>query len=131
MNPLDRTVNYAEEGSHFHKFQYYVSVVPTRYSVGSKFISTNQYAVTEQSKAVNEWTVPGIFVKYDIEPILLAVNENREGIILFMVKLINVMSGVLVAAHWGHTLTEWIREVLGRRRRSSTGFLGSKEEHEE
>lgn len=127
VNPLDRTVNYAT--ANFHKFQYYLSVVPTMYSVGSSNILTNQYAVTEQSKEVNERvSIPGIFVKYDIEPILLAVYEDRDNLLLFFIKLINVVSGVLVAGHWGFTLTEWAREVLGRKRRSSggEGMLGSK-----
>lgn len=99
------------------------------YSVGSSRIMTNQYAVTEQSKEVNErMAIPGIFVKYDIEPILLAVYENRDNLLLFFIRLINVVSGVLVAGHWGYTLTEWAREVLGKRRRSSggEGMLGSK-----
>lgn len=126
VNPLDRTVNIAQH--HFHKFQYYVSVVPTRYTVGSSSIATNQYAVTEQSKVVSEYMVPGIFVKYDIEPIVLSVNENRDGFFKFAFKLINVLSGVLVAGHWGFTLSEWFREVIGKRRRQSggEGFLGTK-----
>lgn len=89
---------------------------------------TNQYAVTEQSKSVSEFSVPGVFVKYDIEPILLSVNEDRDGFFRFVFKLINVLSGVLVAGHWGFTLSEWFREVLGKRRRISggDGFLGTK-----
>lgn len=131
VNPLDRTVNTA--AAHFHKFQYYLSVVPTVYSVGSKAINTNQYAVTEQSKEISELSVPGIFFKYDIEPILLAVNEDRDGVFVFLLKLINVLSGVLVAGHWGFTLTEWIREVIGKRRRVSggEGFLGTGKGHDE
>lgn len=103
-------------------------MVPTRYTVGSSSIATNQYAVTEQSKVVSEYMVPGIFVKYDIEPIVLSVNENRDGFFKFAFKLINVLSGVLVAGHWGFTLSEWFREVIGKRRRQSggEGFLGTK-----
>jgi hypothetical protein len=131
VNPLDGTVNTAE--TNFHKFQYYLSVVPTVYSVNSKSILTNQYAVTEQSKAVDERWIPGIFVKYDIEPILLTVHESRDGIISLLVKIINIISGVLVAGHWGFTLSDWIHEVIGRRRRSNggTGFLGTKEGYDE
>lgn len=122
VNPLDRTVNLA--ATNFHKFQYYLSVVPTVYSVGSKSIFTNQYAVTEQSKEVNDHYIPGIFVKYDIEPILLAVNESRDGFLSFMIKIINIISGVLVAGHWGFTLTDWITDVTGKRRRQSSGGVG-------
>jgi len=110
-----------------------MSVVPTIYSVGrassssSRKIFTNQYAVTEQSSEIDERTIPGIFFKFDIEPILLNVEEYRDGFFVFLIKIINVLSGVLVAAHWGFTLTEWLKEVVGRRRRgTSDGMLGNK-----
>ncbi|KAI3538193.1 aconitate hydratase [Colletotrichum abscissum] len=128
VNPLDRTVNLAR--INFHKFQYYLSVVPTVYSVGhssSNLISTNQYAVTEQSKETDDHNIPGIFFKYDIEPILLSVEESRDGFLQFLMKIVNVISGVLVAGHWGYTLTEWYKEVMGRRRRErNEGFIGTK-----
>lgn len=132
MNPLDRTVNVAS--ANFFKFQYHLSVVPTTYSVGSRSIVTNQYAVTEQSKPVAQFVVPGIFFKYDIEPIQLAVHEMRDGILVFLFKLINVLSGVLVAGHWGFTLTEWLWEIVGKKRRRSSGgegMLGSKADYDE
>lgn len=76
--------------------------------------------------------VPGIFFKYDIEPILLSVHEHRDGILVFLVKLINVLSGVLVAGHWGFTLSEWVCEVRGKRRRVSggEGMLGNKDAYD-
>ena len=125
VNPLDRTVNTAENS--FHMFQYHLSLVPTVYTHGSRSIMTNQYAVTEQSKQISELGIPGIFFKYDIEPILLSVSEQREGILRFIVKLLNVVSGVMVAGHWGYTISEWLKDIIGRRRRSNggTGFLGT------
>ncbi|KAL2135383.1 hypothetical protein VTI74DRAFT_8795 [Chaetomium olivicolor] len=131
VNPLDRTVNTAP--GHFHKFQYFLSIVPTTYSVGhpgemgSTSIFTNQYAVTEQSQPVPENTIPGIFVKYDIEPILLNIVETRDSFFVFLIKVINVLSGALVAGHWGYRLSDWAVEVWGRRRRGhSEGMLGAK-----
>ncbi|KAH7325757.1 endoplasmic reticulum vesicle transporter-domain-containing protein [Stachybotrys elegans] len=130
VNPLDRTVNTA--AANFHMFQYYLSVVPTYYSVGSRAIKTNQYAVTEQSKEISDRGIPGIFFKYDIEPILLSVHEDRSSFFRFLVKVVNIMSGVLVAGHWGFTLTEWAREAIGKRRRSTgNGVLGNKHEYED
>ena len=131
VNPLDRTVNVAD--TNFHKFQYYLSVVPTVYTHGSTTIATNQYAVTEQSKQINDRIIPGIFFKYDIEPIMLAVAEHRDGLFTFLIKVVNVVSGVLVAMHWGFTMTEWLRDVIGRKRRSGggTGVLGAKEGYDE
>ncbi|ORY57286.1 endoplasmic reticulum vesicle transporter-domain-containing protein [Pseudomassariella vexata] len=128
VNPLDRTVNIAT--NNFHKFQYFMSVVPTVYTVGHaqnsrQTIFTNQYAVTEQSHEVNERMVPGIFFKYDIEPIMLTIEENRDGYLTFLIKIINVLSGVLVAGHWGFTLSDWVKEVVGKRRRQqSQGMIG-------
>ncbi|KAL8745764.1 MAG: hypothetical protein Q9190_002144, partial [Brigantiaea leucoxantha] len=95
LNPLDRTS--ATTNEHFFKYQYYLSVVPTIYTrspppppssslltPSSNFdyqlqreyvdprttILTNQYAATSQSHPVSERMVPGIFFKFDIEPIL-------------------------------------------------------------
>lgn len=131
VNPLDRTVNTAE--THFHMFQYYLSIVPTIYSHGSRSLATNQYAVTEQSKQIHERAIPGIFFKYDIEPILLSVKESRDGLLRFTLKLLNVISGVMVAGHWGFTMTDWLKDVIGRRKRSGggTGVLGTKAGYDE
>ncbi|KAB5554590.1 endoplasmic reticulum vesicle transporter-domain-containing protein [Coniochaeta sp. 2T2.1] len=135
VNPLDRTISVAT--SNFYKFQYFLSIVPTTYSVGfpgtsgSKTILTNQYAVTQQEKDIGERTIPGIFVKYDIEPILLNIVETRDSFFVFLIKVVNILSGALVAGHWGSTLTEWAREVIGKRRRAtSEGVLGAKEYHD-
>lgn len=110
--------------AHFHKFQYYLSVVPTVYTSGGRTLSTNQYAVTEQSKEVPENYIPGIFVKYDIEPMLLAVEETRPSFLVFLFKVVNVLSGVLVAGHWGFTISEWAVETWGKRRSRRGGGVG-------
>ena len=75
---------------------------------------------------VGEHTVPGIFFKYDMEPLLLTVEETREGFLRFCVKVVNVLSGVLVAGHWGFTLSEWARNVWGRQRKMSEGVLNGR-----
>lgn len=124
-NPLDLTVNTA--AAHFHKFQYFMSVVPTVYSIGEASRSTlftNQYAVTEQSSEVTERTIPGIFFKYDIEPIMLTIKETRDSLLVFLIKIINVLSGALVAGHWGFTITEWVKETWGKKKRTNTGMIG-------
>jgi hypothetical protein len=76
---------------------------------------------------VPENTIPGIFVKYDIEPILLNIVETRDSFFVFLIKVINVVSGVLVTGHWGYRLSDWVGEVMGRRRKArSEGVLGVK-----
>ncbi|KHJ33560.1 putative copii-coated vesicle protein [Erysiphe necator] len=118
LNPLDGTISTSEH--HFQRYQYFVSIVPTIYSIDTPYsnnvITTNQYAVTDQSQVVDEFSVPGIFFKYDIEPLLLETEEVREGFLQFLVKVVNVFSGALVAGHWGFTLSEWVMTVIKNRK---------------
>ena len=145
-NPLDKTI--AESDSHYYKFQYFLSVVPTLYSRGKgaldaytrspksaaarsgrNTVFTNQYAATSQSGAIPEspMVVPGIFFKYNIEPILLLVSEERTGFLALLIRLINTVSGVLVTGGWIYQISSWAGEVWGRRRgRSMEGYLTGK-----
>ena len=134
LNPLDRTLDTTPY--HFFKFQYYLSVVPTIYtrsltsssslapSASKNTIITNQYAVTSQSYMIGERMIPGIFFKFDIEPILLTVSEEKGGLLALCVRLVNVVSGVLVGGGWCYQLSGWVGEVWGRRkRRGGQGVL--------
>lgn len=114
-----------------------MSVVPTIYTVSSpnplsskRTIFTNQYAVTHEDRKIDERTVPGIFFKYDIEPLMLTIEERRDSFLRFTIKVVNILSGVLVAGHWCFTLSEYFVEVLGKRRkRQSDGVLTGKPGH--
>jgi hypothetical protein len=57
---------------------------------------------------------------------LLTVEESRESFLRFVVKVVNVFSGVLVAGHWGFTLTEWAVSVWGKRKARSEGVLNGR-----
>ncbi|KAI9730818.1 MAG: hypothetical protein M1834_005536 [Cirrosporium novae-zelandiae] len=126
QNPLDDT--YATTVNHFYKFQYYLSLIPTVYVRSNKnYIITNQYAVTEQSRMVGERQIPGIFFKFDIEPLLLTVQEERASFLSLVVRLVNVVSGVVVGAGWIYQLSSWASDLLGKRRKRTTdGMLGKK-----
>jgi endoplasmic reticulum-Golgi intermediate compartment protein 2 len=149
INPLDSTV--ATTDVNFYKFQYYCNVVPTIYTtdvhrlslsppsgstdghiephISKSTVWTNQYSVTSQSHSVNQISVPGIFVKYDIEPILLVVTEEWGGLLALIVRLVNVVSGVLVAGSWFWQLTDWAVEAWGGvNGRERLGFLGTRDE---
>ncbi|CAK4030580.1 ER-derived vesicles ERV41 [Lecanosticta acicola] len=148
-NPLDNT--YATTDAHFYKFQYYLSVVPTIYTTDTNSLRridkyhespssgedglkhspyrhsthtvfTNQYAVTEQSHAVPENAVPGVFVKFDIEPIQLTIAEEWNSFPALFIRLVNVVSGLLVAGGWCFQISEWAKDVYGRRRRREDGI---------
>jgi len=151
LNPLDNTRSTTP--SNFYKYQYYLSIVPTIYTDSPQnlharsraedqarkeprpqfdpfrfaphTIFTNQYAVTEQSHEVGESQIPGVFVKYDIEPILLTVAEEWGGFLGMVVRCVNVIAGVLVAGGWIVSLLDWVGEGIGRRKRgrSASGLL--------
>ncbi|USP78396.1 ER-derived vesicles protein 41 [Curvularia clavata] len=151
-NPLDSTIAVTPTpADHFYKFQYYLSIVPTIYTDDPSLmpmletvastknhpssnifhtthaIKTNQYAVTSQSHKVDENYVPGIFVKFDIEPIMLAIVEESRGFWKLMVTLVNVVSGVMVAGSWAWQMFDWASEVVGKRKRrgDGVGVLGT------
>ena len=83
-----------------------------------KSIFTNQYAATSQSHPVNTNVIPGVFFKYDIEPILLIVSERRTGFLGMLVKVVNVVAGVLVGGGWTYQIYTWLGEVVGGRWRN-------------
>lgn len=150
LNPLDKTISTTD--ANFYKYQYYLSIVPTTYTRAGTVdpysqslpdsttagldaknskntIFTNQYAATSQSRAVNTHSIPGIFFKYNIEPILLIVSEERGSFLSLAVRLVNVVSGVLVAGGWLFQLSGWFKEVIGRRRRQTEGVLHGRHAH--
>jgi hypothetical protein len=147
LNPLDKTIATTED--HYYKYQYFLSIVPTIYSKGSlaldtyanapptnrhskNLVFTNQYAATSQSSAIpeNPYFVPGVFFKYNIEPILLMISEERTGFLSLLVRLVNTVSGVIVTGGWLYQMSGWVGELLGRRRRSgkSEGVLTGRHE---
>jgi hypothetical protein len=87
----------------------------------TRAIKTNQYAVTSQSHKVGENYVPGIFVKFDIEPVMLAIVEEKSGFWRLVVRIVNVISGVMVAGSWAWQLTDWGIEIVGRKRKRRRG----------
>ena len=151
VNPLDDT--FAITDRNFFKYQYYLSIVPTVYTTDAKALRkidkhhespssgedglkqhpkrysrhsvfTNQYAVTEHSRNIPENSVPGIFVKFDIEPIQLTIAEEWSSIPSLFVRLVNVVSGLLVAGGWCFQISEWLGEVYGRKKQRAGSTLG-------
>ncbi|KAJ8112665.1 hypothetical protein OPT61_g5012 [Boeremia exigua] len=140
-NPLDNTIALTPTPTdNFYKFQYYLSIVPTIYtdslralkaldtadSASGLFsqhaIRTNQYAVTSQSHTVPEQSVPGVFVKFDIEPITLSIIEEWGGFWPLVVRLVNIISGVMVAGGWAWQMYDLALEFWGRRGRRGDGM---------
>ncbi|KAI8148164.1 endoplasmic reticulum vesicle transporter-domain-containing protein [Fennellomyces sp. T-0311] len=99
VNPLDNSVEVAE--AHFEIFQYFLSIVPTTYVTRRGDVTlTNQYAVTDSHKAVPDdqaiSVVPGIFFKYDIEPISVHIEETKQLFSHFLVRICGIIGGSVV-----------------------------------
>lgn len=65
---------------------------------------------------------------------MLTVREEREGFLWLMVRVVNVISGVLVGGGWCYQLAGWGRELLGRGRRirgGREGMLNGRVYHDE
>ena len=63
-------------------------------------METNQYAVNTQQRELGQFGVPGLFFKFEIEPISVTVEDSHASFIGFVIRLVNVLSGVAVAGGW-------------------------------
>ncbi|KAI8065974.1 endoplasmic reticulum vesicle transporter-domain-containing protein [Thamnidium elegans] len=97
VNPLDNSIELSE--SNFEIFQYTISVVPTSYiDRKGNYLETNQYAVTDMHKTFREGqAVPGIFFRYEMEPITVQISEVRtQSFMYFLVRLCGILGGSVV-----------------------------------
>ncbi|OZJ03391.1 hypothetical protein BZG36_04000 [Bifiguratus adelaidae] len=101
VNPLDNSVEMSE--SNFESFQYFISVVPTVYvDYRDNVLLTNQYSVTDYRKSFDpakqqDHLVPGIFFRYEIEPISVRIRERRKAFTNFLVRLCGIIGGAFVS----------------------------------
>ncbi|KAI9337883.1 endoplasmic reticulum vesicle transporter-domain-containing protein [Zopfochytrium polystomum] len=122
VNPLDHSLEMAS--APLEIFQYFVSVVPTIYvdqnrAFGSKFILTNQYAVTDYYRVIDVDKggvgVPGIFLKYDIEPIAVRVTEARSSFLHFLTRLCGIVGGVFVSVGLLNNLLQFAQGLISKK----------------
>ncbi|GJN93431.1 hypothetical protein Rhopal_006486-T1 [Rhodotorula paludigena] len=112
VQPLDNSVE--TTSAHFHIFQYFLSVVSTTYIDASRrVLHTNQYSVTDMSRETEHGKgVPGIFFKYDIEPMALTVRERTTTFLQFLVRLAGIVGGILVCSDFGFRTASFMLERL-------------------
>ncbi|KAJ3050516.1 Endoplasmic reticulum-Golgi intermediate compartment protein 2 [Rhizophlyctis rosea] len=126
-NPLDRTVEFAT--TKMEMFQYFVAIVPTIYvdnrrTFGAKVLLTNQYAVTDYSRELTGQNtgVPGIFIKYGIEPISVRITEQRHGLMHFLTRLCGIVGGVFVTVGVALDVFRWFHKQYEAFTPSKTSF---------
>ncbi|KAJ3242076.1 hypothetical protein HDU81_007830 [Chytriomyces hyalinus] len=117
VNPLDSSLEIAD--GNFEMFQYFMSIVPTIYvdkrrTFGS-VVLTNQYAVTDYKKIVGHETreagIPGIFMKYEIEPIVVRVTESRASFMHFLTRLCGITGGIYVTVGLMNNLIQFFMKI--------------------
>lgn len=96
-------------------YQYFISLVPTR--LPHKSFTTNQYAVTESHREVPFSTVPGIFFKYDIEPLMVEIVDESMPFLVFVVRIMGIIGGILVCFRWFLQLIDVLLEYWKSRSR--------------
>ncbi|CAG8731160.1 14733_t:CDS:1, partial [Acaulospora colombiana] len=110
--PLDYSFETTEEP--FVAFQYFITVVPTTYiAPRSKPLHTHQYSVTHYIKKVPHGTTPGIFFKYDIDPVALEIHQRTTSFTQFVVRIVGVIGGVWVCFGWGLKVASKVSQKAG------------------
>eukprot|EP00123_Amoebidium_parasiticum_P013105 comp21774_c1_seq1/m.30894 comp21774_c1_seq1/g.30894 ORF comp21774_c1_seq1/g.30894 comp21774_c1_seq1/m.30894 type:complete len:340 (-) comp21774_c1_seq1:638-1657(-) len=109
VNPLDgETVVLQEEKM---AVQYFLSIVPTEYTApDGKAVHTNQYSYTLH----NQQSFPGIFFKYDLNPILMRVVDTPRSTIRTLVRLAGIVGGIFATSVVIHALVDRLSGLLVR-----------------
>lgn len=102
VNPLDDTSKTTPPSTFSTMYQYFVKVVPTIYeSLSGESINTNQFSVTEHSRALEQGSdhgLPGVFIIYDLSPIMVNVREHARSFGSFLTGVCAIVGGVFTVA---------------------------------
>lgn len=111
--PLDYSLEVAHEP--FIAYQYFLSIVPTTYvAPRSPPLITNQYSVTHYIRPIAHGNgTPGIFFKFDLDPLAVEVNQRTTSFIQFFIRVIGVVGGVWVCFGWGLKVAGRVTDKVG------------------
>lgn len=94
--PLDNSFELTDKP--FVAYQYFLHVVPTTYiAPRSKPLNTHQYSVTHYTRVLeHNRGVPGIFFKFDLEPLKLTIHQRTTSFIQLFIRCVGVIGGMFV-----------------------------------
>lgn len=127
--PLDSSVEVSNE--HFAVFQYFVSIIPTTYiDRWGRKLHTNQYSVNDYSRTVKHGQgVPGIFIKYDIEPLTMTIKTRTTTLAQFLARLAGIIGGVYVCIGYsyriGHRAIRVVEKMRGTEEQNFDQYASS------
>lgn len=112
-------------------YQYFLSVIPTIYHKSkTRKVNTNQYSVSDYKRNPNgPAAFPGIFFKYDIEPLTMIIHRRSMSFVAFIVRLTGVLGGVWICTNYAlrvlHRLLLVVKKTPGGRRMLDTLHVSS------
>jgi endoplasmic reticulum-Golgi intermediate compartment protein 2 len=76
----------------FMAYQYYLTVVPTTFiAPRSAPLRTHQYSVTHYERVMeHNKGAPGIFFKFDLEPLALSIHQRTTTFIQLLIRYVNM-----------------------------------------
>lgn len=105
INQLDTTLKVTEDRNHV--YQYFLQIVPTKFSTFGRSLSTNQYSVTERNRTINHRQgshgVPGIFFKFDMSAMMVEITEERQPFLQFLIRLCGIVGGIFATSGMIHS----------------------------
>ncbi|GMM29698.1 Erv41 protein [Martiniozyma asiatica (nom. inval.)] len=111
-NNLDMTYKKTDDSG--HTFHYSLKVVPTVYKKLGAEVDTNQYSVNFFE--TSDRYAPGIFIKYEFDPIKMRIVEQRISFWSFLIKVITIIGSLWVVAQWAYKgMDKLIYIVLGEK----------------
>lgn len=101
----DNTFKKENEEHHSFSYNYFLKVVPTTYEYhdGRIINNTYQYSVTRSTKLISGNNIfgsqlPGIFVNYDLSPIMIKYKERSKSFIHFITGCCAIIGGLFTIA---------------------------------
>ena len=100
----------------YHTFQYFMQVVPTLVRTYKANMDTYQFSVTERNRVIDHGSGshgnPGIFMKYDLTPMMIRVTEVHRPYWQFLVRLCGIIGGVFCVSGMLNGLVQYIMDVI-------------------
>uniref|UniRef100_A0A8C9XJ13 Endoplasmic reticulum-Golgi intermediate compartment protein n=1 Tax=Sander lucioperca TaxID=283035 RepID=A0A8C9XJ13_SANLU len=99
-----------------HMFQYFITIVPTKLNTYKVSAETHQYSVTERERVINHAAgshgVSGIFMKYDINSLMVKVTEQHMPLWQFLVRLCGIIGGIFSTTGMLHGVIGFLVDVI-------------------
>lgn len=93
LNPLDGVVK-SRKNDKDKIYEYYLKVVPTSYiDISGKSFDVNQFTSNSNEVPIN-MTIPTIYFRYDIAPILVRFEQYKESFFEFFVQVCAIIGGI-------------------------------------